>query len=673
MKAKPDKGSPPRQGMAHLTRYFFLFSLLLALLFAGVSHATETKNRGDGGGKYPPFLPIDPVMPLSQVKPGMKGEARTVIRGTEIVSFPVEILEIIARTGVPQNLIIIRIGESRVSTETGGVAGGMSGSPVYVNGKLVGAIGYGWNFSRHDMALVTPIEEMMAIWDNPERIPSFSPAPIIPDKPVESDDRSADHKTAASSQDVKSPGGDAEADAGDGSGVALDEPAEAGPRDAYLFVQGLSPRMAEEMGKLLGRRVAPFAGGSSGGEKRAKYDARIEPGAAVSTALAWGDVEISAMGTLTALSRDGRFVAFAHPFVDLGMTSAALLEAKVARVIPGLESPIKIGSTGDLIGIVTQDRPQGIGGRIGTFAPAASCTIRFTDIDAGRSFKRGFQMVQDPYQLSTIASTAIVGCIEDLWGRQGGGSAKITARFSGSPAVDSWDRTNIFISEKDVAREMMKEFTMLTQLFAMNQFQELRPFGIDVTVEMTQDPRVLYVEEVEVPKGTFHPGDTVSFDITLRPWRKAPFKRTYSLVIPQKVSGICELLVRGGGIAEENAEYMEAGWRSISSMPILLAELEAKETNDQIVLELRGQESLENQIKRAKTATPEDFMNDKLKSEQQLEKLKEGSMRVVRTNYYVDGLIHRLIKVEPRQGGDDNNPPATGDAGAEDDETGDAE
>jgi len=551
----------------------------------------------------------------------MKGEARTAVRGAEVVSFPVEILEIIPQLGVPKNLILIRA-SGKLIEETGGVAAGMSGSPVYIGGKLAGAIGYGWSFSRHDMALVTPIEEMMAIWDNPERIPSFDPPPQIPEKPAPP--ISPDRAPPAASEDMV---------------------ASADERSAPLFVQGLSPRMTEAMGELLGRKPISFAGGAGSASKRTKYDARPKPGAPIAAAIAWGDVEISALGTMTAVGKDGRFVAFAHPFADLGMTSAALLEGKVAHVIPSLQTPIKIGSTGDIIGIVTQDRPQGIGGRLGTFAPAATARIHFTDADAGRSFDRSFRMVQAPYHLSRIAGTAITGCIEDLWGRKGGGSAKMTARFSGHSSIDGWKRTNVFVSEKDVMKEMMKEFTLLTDIFALNQFQELRPFGIDVTVELTQEPRMLYIEDVEISGDNFRPGDTVSFDVTLRPWRKAPFKRTYSLVIPQKIFGICELLVRGGGIAEENAEYMEAGWRSISSLPIMLAELDAKETNDQIVIELRGQESLDAMIKKAKAGAPEDLMNDKLKSEQRREKLNEKSMRIIRTNYYVDGLIHRLIKV----------------------------
>jgi hypothetical protein len=435
-----------------------------------------------------------------------------------------------------------------------------------------------------------------------------------------------------------------------------------------IFVSGVSPRMADSIGEILGSEVTTIGGGSfsgsgastSDGSKMEKYGADLKPGMAVGAALLWGDAEISAIGTLTAVDADGRFVAFAHPFMDLGTTAAALTEANIASVVPGMQSPFKLGSTGDIVGIITQDRPQGVGGRIGRFAPAANCTINVLDVDSGRKYRKRFQIVQDMYLLSRLVPTAIVGSIENLWGRRGGGSAKITATYTGNALPGGWKRTNVFVSERDVASDMLAEFNLMTQVFAVNQFQELRPFGIDVEVELTQEPRVLYIDDVVTPKGPFRPGERVSFDITLRPWRKAPFVRTYSLVIPEKVTGICELLIRGGGIAEENAEYMDAAWRSISSLPILLKEIDAKETNDQMVLEIRGQEAIADQIRRAQKGDPDDLMNDKLKSEIREEKMDEGSMRIIRTNYYVDGIIHRLIKVEGGKSDDGEDPEIEG-------------
>ncbi|MDR0649398.1 MAG: hypothetical protein LBF92_08710, partial [Synergistaceae bacterium] len=619
------------------TLFLRAFCLCAALLF----HGGAVCAAQGGGGAFKPFVPADPIMPISQVKPGMKGICRTVVQGSEIVSFPVEVLDVIPRSGVPANFILIRA-SGKVIEDAGGIAAGMSGSPLYIDGKLAGAIGYAWRFSRHDMGLVTPIEDMMEVWNYPERIPSFAPAPLIPEKPPGQSGDAASGDMAERwrrlvSRDVASRDegvADSASFAPVGSGDLSDEQDLSG----YVFVGGLSERMSERVGELMGKTALPFGGGSgANGQKRAKPGAKLVPGMAIGASVAWGDVEVSAIGTLSAVAEDGRFVAFAHPFTSLGPTSAVLTEATISRVIPGMETPFKFGYTGDIIGTITQDRPQGIGGRVGIFAPAASCTLNLRDVDAGRTFKRSFQMVQDKFQFSEITAYAIVGLVENLWGRGGAGSAKVTATFSGGALPDGWKRTNVFFSEKDVARDMLQEFNLLTQIFAVNQFQELRPFGIDVNVEVTEAPRVIFVEDVTVPDGPFRPGERVSFDITLRPWRKTPFVRSYSLVIPKNVSGICELLVRGGGIAEEGAEYMEAGWRSISSLPILLGEIDAKETNDQIVLELRGQETLENQIKKARDAEPKDLMNDKLKSEIRSEKMEEGSMRVIRTNYYVDG------------------------------------
>jgi hypothetical protein len=404
--------------------------------------------------------------------------------------------------------------------------------------------------------------------------------------------------------------------------------------------------MAREMKNALNIETTPFGGAPERAAPSLNYASDVRPGMAIGVSLLWGDVDVSSVGTLTAVSKDGRFIAYAHPLLQLGPTAAVLRSARISNIIVGLERSFKIGSPGDIIGIVTQDRPQGIGGRIGQFAPAASFVVKVTDVDSGRSYRKSFQMVQDKYLLSQLASPAIVGCIEDLWGRIGGGTAKVTAKFTGSALRGGWQRTNMFVSENDVAAQMLEEFKFLTQLFAVNQFQEIRPFGVDVEVEVTQEPKVLYIEDVKVSgAGPFMPGEKVEFDITLRPWRKDPFIRTYSLTVPENVDGMAQLLVRGGGIAEESAEYASEAWRSISSLPILLGELDAKESNNQIVMEIRGQEALLKQMERAKNGDIDSMINDKLNSEIRDEKMREGSMRVVKANYYINGIIQKLINV----------------------------
>lgn len=133
-----------------------------------------------------PFVPTDPILPLSQVKPGMKAEIRTVLHGTKISRFSATLLGIVPRKTSPKNLVLIRVDDPYVRAN-GGIAAGMSGSPVYVGGKLVGAIGYGWQFSDNNLGLVTPIEEMVKAFNWPDKIPLFGVSAKIPKEPISAD------------------------------------------------------------------------------------------------------------------------------------------------------------------------------------------------------------------------------------------------------------------------------------------------------------------------------------------------------------------------------------------------------------------------------------------------------------------------------------------------------
>lgn len=614
-------------------------SLLTVLLLL----CTPAFALSSGDVAVRPFVPKDPILPLAKIVPGMKAEVRTVISGTKIISFPVKILGIVPRKETPRNLILIQ-GEGPLM-ETVGIAQGMSGSPVYVAGKLVGAIGYGWPFSDKRLGLVTPIEEMVKIFDWRDKVPSFSPAPKISNEPISPDvpkqpapSVSPDQKTVSPDEKEKMPIEEISAEV---AAALQQEPLV--PLASPLMTSGISQRMSEKMGAVLGRPVLSLGGIAPLGS--ASASGKLAPGASIGGALVWGDVTVGAIGTLTAIGKDGRFLGFGHPFTERGAVAFPLMESNVVHVIPGLEMAFKLGYLGNIVGIVTQDRPQGIAGQLGQLAPASSCTLRFNDVDAKKTTVRRFQMMQDPFLLSQISSLAITGSIEDIWGRKGQGTARITTRFSG-PGLPAggWARTNMFYSEKDLTNEVLKEFTLLSGLMALNPFQEIRPFGMEIDVEITENPRILYVQQIEIPKKSFYkPGEKLEVTVIFRGWRKQPFSKKFELTIPSQMMGMGEVLVRGGGIDEEQSGALNMGWRAISTLPELLGELDAKETNDQIVIEIRGQEELPQKGK--KGPSPEDVMEDKLQAQLRLEKLKNGSMRVVRTNYYVYGLLRKLVQI----------------------------
>jgi hypothetical protein len=180
----------------------------------------------------------------------MKGEVHTVVKGTEVISFPAEVLSVVPQSDHPKQLILIRTSGPLVE-RIGGIAAGMSGSPFFINGKLVGAIGYGWEFSDHRLGLVTPIEEMASVLDWPEVVPPFGPL-CRPEKTV-----------------------------------AEESISEVGTKMAPLVTSGISARGARLIGDSLNLDAISLPSTSEGGLP-VEYKASLKPGDSVGALLAWG-------------------------------------------------------------------------------------------------------------------------------------------------------------------------------------------------------------------------------------------------------------------------------------------------------------------------------------------------------------------------------------------------
>ncbi len=652
-----------------------------------------------------PFVPTDPILPLSQVKAGMKAEIRTVLHGNKITPFKATLIGIVPRKTSPKNLILVRVDDPYVRAN-GGIAAGMSGSPVYVAGKLVGAIGYGWAFGDNNLGLVTPIEEMIKAFNWPDKIPQFGVSPKIPQEPVSMDIKPAskDVKTTPASDDKdKKTEEDASAFtlsdditseditsddilSGDVSiDVAMLSNAELKPLAMPILVDGISDRITEEIKNRLGLPLVPLGGASSSGAN-VNLKSRPKPGAAIGASLMWGDVQMGGIGTLTAKSKDGRFLAFGHPMVGQGAVAMPITEATILQVIPSIRDSFKLGYQGPIIGIITQDRPEAIAGYMGRLAPAISYTVRLNDVDNKKQYLRRFQTPAESFTGPITGSLGMLGVIDDLWARKGAGTAIIKYHFSGGNLQNGWERRNIFFSEKDLVNSLLEEFDDLSKLFTLNQFQEIRPFGVNLDVEITTDARVVFIEKIDVAdkKEFYAPGEEVSIDVTMRPWRKRAMVKRISLTVPKKAVGFSEIVVRGGGIEEPEQDALSNGLRSITNLKDLLKELSVSETNNQMFAEISGPEITEKDKGKAKEKDKdkvkekiedkdkdsgknkeadkdkgkdkgknkkedlsiEDLMDKRLQSEIRAENLKEGSLQIIDTNYYVEGLLRTFIKIK---------------------------
>lgn len=676
------------------------------------------------GAEKKPFIPTDPVMPLSQVRAGMKAEIRTVLHGTQISRFPATLLGIVPRKTSPKNLILIRVDDPYVRSN-GGIAAGMSGSPVYVGGKIVGAIGYGWPFGDNNLGLVTPIEEMVKAFNWPDKISPFGVSAAIPKDPIKAGPVSGDAKDKPVSEDVKGEAGqsdfaiegitsadvtskdkgpeekapasddqkaitsDDEKTDGSGDEVLSDDiaPEVTSPDIAMLYdtelvalkmpilVDGISNRMTEEMKKRLGMSLIPLGSASSEGGV-VNLETKPKPGSAIGASLAWGDIQMGGIGTLTALSKDGRFIAFGHPMVGQGAVSFPLTQASILQVIPSMESSFKLGYQGPIIGIITQDRPEAIAGYIGKLAPATSYKVRFNDVDIKKETVKRFQTVADSFTGPVIGSMGMLGIIDDLWARNGEGTAILKYKFYGGNLPNGWEKKNMFFSDQDLIGSLLREFDNLSELFALNQFQEIRPLGIELDVEITRDARVVFIEKLDITnkKDSYAPGEKIDLEITLRPWRKRSMVKIIPITVPKNAVGFAEILVRGGGIMEPEQDSLAKGLRAISSLDDLLKELSISETNNQIIVEIDGPQSKEkdgkDKVSKDKASKDkvskdkptkdkpsiEDLLDDRLQSEIRAERIKNGAMVIVDTNYYVEGLLRKMIKIKKTGAKDEEGP-----------------
>lgn len=622
------------------------------------------------------FVPTDPVLPLSQVKAGMKARVRTVLEGTQISEFDATLLGVVPRKTSPKNLILIRIDDQYVRGN-GGIAAGMSGSPVYVDGKLVGAIGYGWSFSDRNLGLVTPIEEMVKAMDWPDRIPAFGVSPKIPSEPaggrkgepIRSDDLFASldvfqEATADEEEDEDVQSDDIFMDVSESEDevpisddidlIEFLKTAELEPLAMPLLVDGISTRVTERMQKRLGVDLIPL--GSSAGSGTANLNKTLKPGSAMGAALAWGDITMGGIGTLTAVSKDGRFLAFAHPMMNYGAVAYPLTEASIIKIIPSISSSFKLGYQGPIVGIITQDRPEAIGGYFGRLAPATSYAVKFHNLDKGEKATKRFQTAVDAFTAPYIGTMGMLGIIDDLWARRGEGTAVLKYKFSGGNLVEGWERRNMFFSGEDLIGEMTMEFDALSRIFALNQFQEIRPFGVELEVEITREPKVVFIEKVEIAdkKEFYAPGEIVPVDVTLRPWRKHATVKHLEVTVPESAFGFCEIVVRGGGIAEQTQDSLIAGYRAITNLEDLINELNAEESNNQLIVEIVGPEDFMRNMAEKESdmmmPSPEDFLDDRMKSEIIQEQLDENSLLIVETNYYVEGLLRKFIRIKREDG-----------------------
>jgi hypothetical protein len=481
------------------------------------------------------------LMPIDEVRPGMEGVGRTIFEGSDLQEFKVHIIGVLKNVQAPQRNLILAKLEGGPLAETGVIAG-MSGSPVYVDGRLVGAVSYSiGSFSKEPIAGITPIGEMIEATAQSSRRPTAQaaakiPLPITPEG-LASAVRSAYARVAAFADrpaDVQSIG--MPVAAGSQLGALLR------PIATPLLLSGFDAQTADLVSSMFGNAgFAPMLAGAAAASDEDK-PGPLRPGDPVGVQLLAGDGEMGATGTVTHI--DGsRVYAFGHPFFNVGPAEFPMTRAHVYTTLPSLQSSFKIATMGDVIGSIQQDRATAIAGTLGSGPKLIPVRITLTsDRGAERTFN--FKVVDDQLFTPLLAYVSLFNTLGS-YERQFGAatfSVKGSAQFAQHAALDFDD---IFTGDGPIAGASASIAGPLTMLLS-NDLEPVDLKSVDLKITASEESRQATIERVWIDEVRPRAGQTVPLKVLTRNYRGAETISTIPIDIPSNATGQLTVLVTDG-------------------------------------------------------------------------------------------------------------------------------
>ena len=511
-------------------------------------------------------------MGIDDIRPGMVGIGRTVFDGTRVEEFKVNIVGVLENIiGPHRNLILAKL-EGGPLAHTGVIAG-MSGSPVYIDGKLIGAVSYALgSFSKEPIAGITPIAEMTDAASLGGTRPIA--ARVQMDYPLTREGLTAAFRKALN---WNRPFADRPSDARftGATSVAGLGGAQLGtllrPILTPLAMSGFEPDVADLIGGAFqDQGFVPSGGGAAGSRSgEMPFEGPLKPGDAIGVAFVTGDLQLGATGTVTHIDSD-RVYAFGHPMYNLGPTEFPMTRAYVYTVLPSLFSSIKLSSTGDVIGTFLQDRATTIAGRLGPGPQLIPLTLT---LESDRTTKRTFRFNLVNDQLFTPLMTyATILSTASSYERQFGTA---TFQVRGTAKVRKHDAiafNNLFSGDQASMGAAAYIVAPITYLVG-NDFEKVQLESIDITLSTAEEPKTATLERVWLDDPRPRAGRTTLLKMLLRTYRGEDVVRTLPIEIPPNASGTLSVLVTDGARlaqAEQRETRTPNQQRSVDQMIRLL-------------------------------------------------------------------------------------------------------
>ncbi|MFC2095961.1 SpoIVB peptidase S55 domain-containing protein [Candidatus Bipolaricaulota bacterium] len=527
-----------------MTNRIVLFSCLLLLLVGSMAVAYDRSE----------------FMSLDELEIGMTGVGKTIIAADLIEEFDVEVLGIIDYPGTLSDFIVVRL-SGDVIGRAGGIAQGMSGSPVYIDGKLIGAVSRAANWSKAVMpiGLVTPIEPMLAVLDDaragpiaalPEPSAVLAGVSLVQLEGHPTDDLVASMPDVIFSYPVSTP-----LITTGLSGRSLDilmSGLSSHDLPLKLVTDLLDVGIQPEIRGLssLGLTLLPFAGSGSGA---AADPATLVAGGSVGVALASGDISIGSLGTITY--RDGdTLVAYGHTFINNGSSQFPLASVSIIDTMKSLQASFKLGTLGDPLGTILEDRTAAIGGRLGPVADLLDVSLGVRDADRDLDNNYSIGLVDVPRLVPELLLSTGFEAIDTTLDRIGQGTVEVTYQIIGDNMPFPLERKDVFFSSTDVAVYAPWQLASIVSFLQYNAFENPEITRIAASMQITEEIKGVQIGGLVLDRPYYSPGDTIQYEVFLQTFQGEGHSEQGSLQIPRNLPSDIVVVRAYGG-----PRYLEDG------------------------------------------------------------------------------------------------------------------
>lgn len=456
------------------------------------------------GEKPCPFWDVD------EIREGMTGIGRTVLKGTKLEEFRVEVLGVLRNTSPGRDMVLARL--SGLDLEKTGVIAGMSGSPVYIDGKLLGAVAYAWPFGKEPIAGITPITQMIAYGDAHDGKACCEPRRVGLRRPLAIDGRTFDDVTVAGRFDA-------------------DEPPEGlwlMPLRTPLAATGFTAYSLALLGDALKHTgaIPVTGGGATGHVAAAAKDAKIEPGGPLSVALVTGDFDLSGIGTVTHVDGD-RVYGWGHPLMGLGECEFPLMTGYIHTVCPRQTVSFKLGSPLRMLGTIHADVSTCIAGRLGKTPDLLPISMSISRQPGEGAKTFNVEVVRQRSLVAQLVFTALTNSV-DMQGElpeeltaelravidvEGQGAVVIEDTFSGGS-----------VSGGRAPAALYNPVAAVVNMLANNSFRPVRVNRIECVTRLKPGRCTAEIDAIELDADTYAAGETVKGSVFIKPYR-GPRKR----------------------------------------------------------------------------------------------------------------------------------------------------